>query len=95
MKAGAKVTQTLNPFKVKLEHIKNAYRKYPRTDSSGNLWAPNSDSSENQLLSDKPKDQEGERSPTDLPKPSKEDIQRKIQQALLMKEHSGTDLFQF
>ena len=87
MKAGGKVTQTLNPFKVKLEKIKDVYRKYPRTDSSGNIWATNSDYSENQPLSDKPKDQEGESSPTDLPKPSKEDIQRKIQEQI----HSGTD----
>ena len=87
LKAKAKVTQTLNPFKAKLESIKDAYRNYPRTDSSGNLWVPTSDSSDNQSSSD----QDSRSSPTDPPKPSKEDIHRKIQQALLMKEHSGRD----
>ena len=89
LKAEGKVTQTLNPFKVKLEKIKDAYRNYPRTDSSGNLWVPTSDSSDNQPSSDNSPDQESKGPPTDPPKPSKEDIHRKIQQALLMKEHSG------
>ena len=91
LKAEAKVTKTLNPFKVKLENIKDAYRKYPRTDSAGNLWAPTLDSSGNKPSSEKSQDQEDRSSPTDPPKPSKEDIQRKIQKALLMKEHSGID----
>ena len=91
LKAKVKVTQTLNPFKVKLEKIKDAYRNYPRTDSSGNLWFSNSDSSDNRLSSDNSPDHESKGPPTDPPKPSKEDIHRKIQQALLMKEHSGRD----
>ena len=67
------MTETLNPFKLKLENIKDAYRirSQPHPGSqSRNL--------EHQEIKT-----------ADLPKPSKEEIQRKIQKALLMKEHSG------
>ena len=65
--------QTLNPFKFKLGNIKDAYRIHPQTDSEPQPR----------------KSQGGEIKPKDVPKQSKEDIQRKIQKALLMKEHSG------
>ena len=67
------MTETLNPFKLKLENIKDIYRirSQPHPGSqSRNLGHQ-------------------EIKTTGLARPSKEDIQRKIQKALLMKEHSG------
>ena len=67
------MTETLNPFKIKLENIKDAYR----------IRSKSGPGSQSRIL------EHPEIRTTALPKPSKEEIQRKIQKALLMKEHSG------